>query len=123
MTPLKSICSFFLTMLAVFLQAQPPGEIAVEVRDKDGYFLPNSKVSLTDSMGVEMGRAAVIDPHGSFSLRPLSPGIYNIVISSKDCPSQIQRGVIVSAEKSTVINVHLDCVPPQKKSRKRQRKF
>ena len=124
MTALKSICTFSLIMLAVSLQAQVQyGDISGNVLDRNGEAIPKSKVSLTDSMGAGTGKETIAELDGYFSLKPLLPGKYNVAISAKDCSTQTQRGVIVRADKSTMINVHLDCVPPQKKSHKRKRKI
>lgn len=113
--------NFFL-LVVIFstgiLKAQN-GEIAGKITAKNAEGISKVKVVVTDTTGNIIGKAAISDNDGNFSLKPLIPGKYNLEFSCRGYLSLTERGVIVSSNRATFINVQLEFVSnPQKKGTK-----
>ncbi len=95
-------------LIAGFLGAYAQnGDISGKVVDENGEGIPNATVAIVDGKGVATGRGTACDLDGYYSIKPLTPGKYNIKISYVGYASQIQQSVVVNSDKSTFIDVKL----------------
>ncbi len=97
-----------LTMLTVYLSVHAQnGEISGKVIDENGEGVPIANVVIVDGKGVTTGRGTTTDFDGNYSIKPLTPGKYNVQFSYVGYSSQIQQGVVVNADKATFIDIKL----------------
>ncbi len=97
-----------LAVLFVFAGAKAQnGEISGKITDENGEGVPVANVVLVDNKGVSTGRGTTTDFDGNYSIKPLTPGKYNLQISYIGYATQIQQGVLVNSDKSTFIDVKL----------------
>lgn len=104
---MKKILTLLSLLAIVFIARAQNGEISGKVIDENGEGVISGNVQIVDEKGVPTGRGAVTDFDGNYSIKPLSPGKYNVQISYLGYGTQVQKGVIVSADKPTWINVNL----------------
>ena len=104
---MKKIFTLF-SLIAGFLVAQAQnGEISGKVIDENGEGVPFANVILVDNKGISSGRGTTTDFDGNYSIKPLTPGKYNIQYSYVGYASQIQQGIVVNADKSTFVDTKL----------------
>lgn len=86
------------------------GEISGKILDENGEGMISAKIEIVDAKGVSTGRGTITDFDGNYSIKPLSPGRYNLKISFMGYKPYTQVGVVVNADKATFIDVKLDLV-------------
>jgi len=96
------VATFFVVQLAA-----QNGEIAGKVNDENGEGVPAANVTLVDATGTPTGTKTTTDRDGNFSIRPLSPGKYNLQVSYMGYTSSRQQGIIVMADRPTWLTLHL----------------
>ncbi len=97
-----------LSLVAGFFAAYAQnGEISGKVIDENGEGVPVANVVLVDNKGASTGRGTTTDFDGNYSIKPLNPGKYNLQVSYIGYGTQVQQGVVVSADKSTFIDIKL----------------
>jgi outer membrane receptor protein involved in Fe transport len=99
-TLLAAICVF------VGLKAQNGG-ISGKVLDESGEGVPVANVVLVDAKGQSTGRGVTTDFDGNYSIKPLTPGKYNVQVSYVGYATQIMQGIIVNADAEKFINFNL----------------
>ncbi len=104
MKKIFTLIAFFGGLVSVFAQN---GEIAGKVVDENGEGIPLANVVIVDNKGVSTGRGTSTDFDGNYSIKPLTPGKYNVQFSYVSYATQIQQGVVVNADKMTPIDVKL----------------
>lgn len=104
---MKKILTLLSLLAIVFVVRAQNGEISGKVLDENGEGVPLANVVLVDDKGVSTGRGATTDFDGNYSIKPLQPGKYNIQFSYLGYAAQIQKGVVVSADKPTWLNSNL----------------
>ncbi len=97
-----------LTLFIVFLGAKAQnGEISGKVIDENGEGVPVANVVLVDNKGVTTGRGTTTDFDGNYSIKPLTPGKYNLQVSYVGYGTQVQQGVLVNSDKATFIDIKM----------------
>ncbi len=97
-----------LTLITVFFSVKAQnGGISGKVVDENGEGVPVANVILVDNKGVTTGRGSNTDFDGNYSIKPLTPGKYNLQVSYIGYGTQVQQGVVVSADKETFIDMKL----------------
>jgi len=97
-----------LTVIFLFAGAKAQnGEISGKVIDETGEGVPVANVVLVDNKGVTTGRGTTTDFDGNYSIKPLTPGKYNLQVSYVGYGTQIQQGVLVNADKATFIDIKM----------------
>ena len=97
-----------LSLLAGFFVAQAQnGEISGKVVDENGEGVPVANVVLVDVKGISTGRGTTTDFDGNYSIKPLTPGKYNVQYSYIGYTTQIQEGVVVSNDKATFVDIKI----------------
>jgi hypothetical protein len=82
------------------------GEIAGVVRSaEDNMPLPGATISYYSGGNL---KGVVSDSEGRFSIKPLTPGVYDIRVSFITFSTSTFTSVVVSSEKTTYLNVFLD---------------
>ncbi|MES2619276.1 MAG: TonB-dependent receptor [Bacteroidota bacterium] len=104
---MKRILTLFSLLAGFFVAYAQNGEISGKVVDENGEGIPLANVIIVDNKGGSTGRGASADFDGNYSIKPLTPGKYNIQFSYLGYSSQVQQGVIVSADKATFIDIKL----------------
>lgn len=104
---MKKLFTLFTLLVAFVAVKAQNGEISGKVIDENGEGVPIANVVLVDNKGVTTGRGTTTDFDGNYSIKPLTPGKYNVQVSYVGYASQIQQGVVVSADKATFIDVKL----------------
>jgi len=94
------------TMLASLSIYAQSGDISGKIKDEKGEGIPFATISILQN-GVATGKGTQTDFDGNYSLKPLTPGKYDVKFSYVGYTAQIRTGVLVSAEKSTFIDVQL----------------
>ena len=92
------------TLLAVFsaLRAGTTGKITGVVRDERGRPLPGVAVQI---VGLRLG--GVTDADGAFSILQVPPGTHEVQANMVGFRTLISRGVVVSADRTTTLNLSL----------------
>lgn len=103
----RRLLSVVIAMFFVANVAAQNGEIAGKVTDENGEGVPAANINLTDDAGVPTGTKTKTDMDGVFSIRPLSPGKYNLQIQYVGYTPSVQQGIIVMADRPTWITIHL----------------
>lgn len=103
-----------LCLLAGFAVANAQsGEIAGKVTDSGGISIGlGATVMIVDSSGRSTGKGTTTDLDGNYSIKPLKPGTYNLKYSLVGYIQQVKRGLVVSADKTTFVDVRLKSAPP-----------
>jgi outer membrane receptor protein involved in Fe transport len=104
MKKILTLLSLIATAFAAYAQN---GEISGKVTDENGEGIPVANVVLVDAKGVSTGRGTTTDFDGNYSIKPLTPGKYNVQISYLGYATRIEQGVVVNADKTTWLNVQL----------------
>ncbi|MCX6198820.1 MAG: TonB-dependent receptor [Bacteroidetes bacterium] len=104
---MKKILTLFSLVAGLFVAHAQNGEISGKVVDENGEGVPVANVVLVDNKGVSTGRGTNTDFDGNYSIKPLTPGKYNVQVSYLGYAAQIQQGVVVSSDKATFIDVKL----------------
>lgn len=104
---MKKILTLLSLLAVVFIARAQNGEISGKVLDENGEGVIAGNVQLIDDKGVPTGRGAQTDIDGNYSIKPLTPGKYNVQFSYLGYATQIQKGVIVNADKATWLNSNL----------------
>jgi hypothetical protein len=104
---MKNILTLIGFVLLVFVAKAQNGDISGKVVDEHGEGVPFANVQIVDSKGVSTGRGVTTDMDGNYSIKPLTPGKYNVLYSYVGYSSQRQDGVVVSADKSTFMDIKL----------------
>ncbi len=104
---MKKILTLFSLVAGLFVAHAQNGEISGKVVDENGEGVPVANVVLVDNKGISTGRGTNTDFDGNYSIKPLTPGKYNLQISYLGYAAQIQQGVVVSSDKATFIDVKL----------------
>lgn len=115
---------FSLVMVTISTYAQY-GEISGKVIDHNGEGIAKATVTLVNEAGESVGKSTTTDLDGNYAIKPLTPGKYNITIACEGHTSQIQKGVIISADKPTWLNANMKPDPnyiPRKGKAKGKRK-
>ena len=94
---------FSLFTLGAFAQS---GEISGKITDQSGEGVPFASVVIVEN-GTPTGIGATTDFDGFYSIKPLSPGKYDIQFSSVGLQTQRTEGVVVSNDKTTYIDMQL----------------
>lgn len=104
---MKKILTLLSLLAIVFVVRAQNGEISGKVLDENGEGAISANVVIVDDKGVSTGRGAQTDFDGNYSIKPLSPGKYNIQFSYLGYATQVQKGVVVNADKPTWLNSNL----------------
>jgi outer membrane receptor protein involved in Fe transport len=88
------------------LRAQD-GDISGKVTDDNGEGVPIASVQIVDAKHVPTGRGAQTDFDGNYSIKPLTPGRYNIMVTYVGYETQVQEGVVVSSDKTTFLDIKM----------------
>jgi hypothetical protein len=104
---MKKLLTLFSFLVVAFAANAQNGEISGKVIDENGEGVPVANVVLVDNKGVSSGRGTVTDFDGNYSIKPLTPGKYNLQVSYVGYGSQITQGVVVNADKATFIDIKL----------------
>jgi hypothetical protein len=104
---LRVIFSVVIATLFASQVAAQHGEIAGKVTDENGEGIPAANITLVDLDGAPTGTATNTDMDGNFSIRPLSPGKYNLQVSYMGYTPSRQQGIIVMADMPTWLTLHL----------------
>lgn len=91
----------------VFALRSQNGEISGKVTDENGEGVPVANVLLVDKNGTSTGRGATTDFDGNYSIKPLTPGKYNVQFSYVGYATSIEQGVVVNADKTTFLDKKL----------------
>ncbi|MBK8658911.1 MAG: carboxypeptidase regulatory-like domain-containing protein [Bacteroidetes bacterium] len=104
MKKLFTLLSFLVAFAA--LKAQN-GEISGKILDENGEGVPFANVVIVDAKGVSTGRGTVTDFDGNYSIKPLTPGKYNVQFSYVGKAPQIIQGIVVNSDKTTFQDIKL----------------
>lgn len=104
---MKKILTLLSLVATAFAAYAQNGEISGKVTDENGEGVPVANVVLVDGKGVSTGRGTTTDFDGNYSIKPLTPGKYNIQISYLGYATRIEQGVVVNADKTTWLNAQL----------------
>lgn len=104
MKKLLTLLGFLITVFAANAQN---GDISGKVTDENGEGVPFANVQIVDSKGAGTGRGSQTDFDGNYSIKPLTPGKYNLQFSYVGYAAQIVQGIVVNADKSTFIDAKL----------------
>jgi outer membrane receptor for monomeric catechols len=74
---------------------------------KNGEGVPFANVVIVDAKGVSTGRGTVTDFDGNYSIKPLTPGKYNVQFSYVGKAPQIIQGIVVNSDKTTFQDIKL----------------
>ena len=97
-----------LTFVTVFFAAKAQnGEISGKIIDENGEGVPFANVTLVDNKGITTGRGSTTDFDGNYSVKPLTPGKYNLQISYVGYGTQIHQNVLVNSDKATFIDIKM----------------
>ena len=100
----RILLSVFLFLSANILLAQS-GDISGKIKDEKGEGIPFATVAVVQNGTVVKGVQTDFD--GNYTLKPLNPGKYDIKFSYVGYQPILRTGVVVSAEKSTYLDVQL----------------
>ncbi len=98
---MKKIVTLLSLLMAVFALRAQNGDISGKVIDENGDGIPFANVAIVDAKGVPTGRGTSTDMDGYYSIKPLTPGKYNVQYSYVGYQTQLIKDVLVSADKST----------------------
>lgn len=104
---LRGLSGVVITMFFVASVTAQNGEIAGKVIDENGDGIPVANIALIDAAGALTGTTTKTDMDGTFSIRPLSPGMYNLQIQYVGYTPSVQQGIIVKADRPTWMTIHL----------------
>lgn len=104
---MKKLITLFAFLAVAFAMKAQNGDISGKVIDENGEGVPLANVVIVDAKGVSTGRGVVADYDGNYSLKPLTPGRYNVMFSYVGYASEVKQGIVVSADKSTFIDIKL----------------
>jgi len=104
---MKKILTLLSLVATAFVAYAQNGEISGKVTDENGEGVPVASVVLVDNKGVSTGRGVSTDFDGNYSIKPLTPGKYNVQISYIGYATRIEQGVVVNADKTTWLNAQL----------------
>jgi outer membrane receptor protein involved in Fe transport len=105
MKKIVTLVCFIIGSISLFAQN---GEISGKVRDENGEGIPYANVVLVDAKNVPTGQGAITDEDGNYTIKPLSPGKYNIQYSYVGYKNQVQQGILVSSDKATFVDIKLN---------------
>ena len=88
------------------------GEIRGKVTDTSGAIVSFAAVAIVDSSGRSTGGGTTTDLDGNYSIKDLKPGIYNLRYFLAGYKEQTEHGLVVSADKATLVNVRLKYTTP-----------
>ncbi len=104
---MKTLFASIIFMLCIFATKAQTGDISGKITNQYGEGLRFARAMEVDSQGIETEKGVKADAKGNYSIRLLAPGKYNVQYSAKGYVSQIQKGIIVSADKSTFMDIQL----------------
>jgi len=104
MKKLFTLIGLFLASIGVYAQS---GEISGRILDENGEGIPFANVVIVDAKGVSTGRGTTTDLDGNYTLKPLTPGKYNLQFSYVGYATQIQQGVLAYADKAQFLDIKL----------------
>ncbi len=104
---MKNILTLIGFVLLAFVAKAQNGDISGKVIDENGEGVPFANVQIVDAKGASTGRGVTTDMDGNYSIKPLTPGKYNVQYSYVGYATQMQQGVVVSADKSTFMDIKL----------------
>jgi len=104
---MKKLLTLFSLVAGFAVAYAQNGEISGKVIDENGEGVPIANVVLVDNKGVTTGRGTTTDFDGNYSIKPLTPGKYNLQVSYVGYGTQIQQGVVVNADKATFIDIKM----------------
>ncbi|HLP22239.1 MAG TPA: carboxypeptidase regulatory-like domain-containing protein, partial [Chitinophagales bacterium] len=104
---MKKLLTLLALVIGFYAAHAQNGEISGKVIDENGDGVPVANVVIVDNKGVPTGRGTQTDFDGNYSIKPLSPGKYNIQISYIGYGSQVQQGVVVNADKATFLDIKM----------------
>ncbi len=99
-----TVLSIWVLSVAAFSQT---GEIIGKVTDETGDGAIGAVVAVVDETGKVTGQGVQTDFDGNYSIKPLTPGKYNLKFSLVGYTPIVKTGIIVSADKPTFINTKL----------------
>lgn len=104
---MKKLFTLVSLIAGFFVASAQNGEISGKVLDESGEGVPIANVVIVDNKGVSTGRGTTTDFDGNYTIKPLSPGKYNVQFSYLGYATQIQQGILVNADKATFMDVKL----------------
>lgn len=104
---MKKLLTLLSLLAIVFTAFAQNGEISGKVNDENGEGVPVANVVLVDAKGIPTGQGTTTDFDGNFSIKPITPGKYNVQISYVGYATVIQQGVIVNADKPTWLTIKM----------------
>jgi|JI6StandDraft_1071083.scaffolds.fasta_scaffold61044_1 hypothetical protein len=109
----KAFYTIVLMLIFASVNAQV-GEISVRVRNTRGDEIYKVKVVATNNSDSSFVKEVKADRYGSYSVKPLPPGLYNLRISAKDYVSQEYSGIKVREDQTTHLEVRLEPIGKSK---------
>jgi hypothetical protein len=100
----RILLSVFLFLSANVLLAQS-GDISGKIKDEKGEGIPFATVAVVQNGKIV--KSVPTDFDGNYTLKPLTPGKYDVKYSYIGYQPILRTGVVVSAEKSTYLDVQL----------------
>ena len=104
---MKKILTLLSFLIAGFALRAQNGDISGKVTDENNEGIPFANVVLVDTKGISTGRGVQTDADGNYSIKPLTPGKYNIQFSYVGYATQVTQGVVVNSDKSTFIDAKM----------------
>ncbi len=87
------------------------GSIHGQVQDEKGEGLIGATVQIVDANGKSTGQGGAADIDGNYEISALMPGVYNIKCAFIGYETQLIKGVVVSADKPTILNFQMKARP------------
>ncbi len=104
---MKKILTLLSLVAMCFVLKAQNGEISGKVTDENGEGVPVANVVLVDAKGISTGRGSTTDFDGNYSIKPLTPGKYNLQVSYVGYATRIEQGVVVNSDKTTWVSIKL----------------
>lgn len=104
---MKNLFTLFGLLAITFALRAQNGEISGTILDENGEGVIGASVVIVDAKGISTGRGTATDFDGNYSIKPLTPGKYNIQISYVGYATQVIQGVVVYDGKNTFQNAKL----------------
>lgn len=104
---IKKIFTLSLTILLYHIAAAQTGDIQGRVTDKaTGEGIPFASI-VVENNGLQAG-ATTTDFDGNYSIKPLNPGEYAVIVSFVGYQPSKTQGVVVRSDKSTFLDITLN---------------
>ena len=106
MKKILTLLAFCGSMITAF--AQSNGEIKGRIIDEKGEGIIGANIVILDGSGKSTGRGTVTDFDGNYVLGNLNAGTYDVRFSYVGYSMDIEKGIKVSSDKGTLVNIKLE---------------